>query len=429
MRCTKCGYISFDHNQICPKCNKDISDEQAKLNLPTYKISPPSLLGMLTGSGDESSVGFTLDSDEALRDAGVGLDFEDTSMMESDGLEFGDDDQDLEISLNDETGEFELPEIDLDEESGDGADIDLGGEEEELSLDEDEASFEGGDDSDDTSDDLDLDLGDVSMEKGDDDAADSLDGISPDESIVIDGMSDSAFGAKKESMETDSVSMEDTGSIDHSKSTIELNVSDLKINETGELEINSIPDEIVSPDKLPEEDEINIDEIDIESEANIESEVSPDEKINKQSTTGSLDLSDLSLNESGSVSIDEVGGADTAQIKVPNDIKPEDEKSFDLGDLAFEEGPEKSDKDESFDLSDLELNDTGTGIENDDGSGSIDFDAKETGELNASDFEEEKAEETASVETEETLGVDDGMKINLENLDLDLDLDDSEDEK
>lgn len=381
MRCTKCGYISFDHNQICPKCNKDISDEQAKLNLPTYKSNPPSLLGMLTGVGDESNVGFTLDSDDALRDAGVGLDFEDTSMMESDELEFGDDDQDVEISLNDDTGEFELPEIDLDEQSGDETDIDLGGE----------------DDSNDTSDDLDLDLGDVSMEEGNiDDTSDSLDGISPEESVVIDGMSDS-------------VSVEDTGSIDHSKSTVELNVSDLKINETGELEINSIPDEIFSPDKLPEEDELDIDEIDIESEENIEAGRSPDRKSN----TGSLDLSDLSLNESGSVSIDEMGGADTAQIKAPEGIKKEDEGSFDLGDLAFEEGSDKSDEEEGFDLSDLELND----------ADSIEFDAKETGELNFSDFKKNKKKATSALETEETLGVDDGIKINLENLDLDLDLD------
>lgn len=54
MKCPKCNYISFDYNQICPKCNKDIASEQRKLNLPNFKPSPPSLLGSLTGEVSES---------------------------------------------------------------------------------------------------------------------------------------------------------------------------------------------------------------------------------------------------------------------------------------------------------------------------------------------------------------------------------------
>jgi len=57
MRCPKCGYISFDHNLTCPKCNKDISSEQRKLNLPAFMPSPPSLLGALTGDVSESHAG------------------------------------------------------------------------------------------------------------------------------------------------------------------------------------------------------------------------------------------------------------------------------------------------------------------------------------------------------------------------------------
>lgn len=54
MKCPKCNYISFDYNQVCPKCNKDIASEQKKLNLPSFKPSPPSLLGTLTGEASES---------------------------------------------------------------------------------------------------------------------------------------------------------------------------------------------------------------------------------------------------------------------------------------------------------------------------------------------------------------------------------------
>jgi len=56
MKCPKCDYVSFDYNQVCPKCEKDISDEQAKLNLPQYRPNPPYLLAMLTGEIYESDV-------------------------------------------------------------------------------------------------------------------------------------------------------------------------------------------------------------------------------------------------------------------------------------------------------------------------------------------------------------------------------------
>jgi ssDNA-binding Zn-finger/Zn-ribbon topoisomerase 1 len=50
MRCPKCGYISFDYNLECPKCRSDISMEQRKLNLPSFKQSPPFFLGALVGN-------------------------------------------------------------------------------------------------------------------------------------------------------------------------------------------------------------------------------------------------------------------------------------------------------------------------------------------------------------------------------------------
>jgi hypothetical protein len=49
MRCTKCGFISFDFNRVCPKCNRELGDEQRKLNLPFFRPDPPQLLGRLMG--------------------------------------------------------------------------------------------------------------------------------------------------------------------------------------------------------------------------------------------------------------------------------------------------------------------------------------------------------------------------------------------
>jgi hypothetical protein len=54
MKCPKCNYISFDYNQVCPKCNKDISSEQQRMSLPDYKPSPPYLLASLLGESAHS---------------------------------------------------------------------------------------------------------------------------------------------------------------------------------------------------------------------------------------------------------------------------------------------------------------------------------------------------------------------------------------
>ena len=66
MKCPKCSYISFDYNEVCPKCNKDISAEQRRMNHPTFKPSPPFLLGSLLGGADQA--------EEAVFDEGQNLD-------------------------------------------------------------------------------------------------------------------------------------------------------------------------------------------------------------------------------------------------------------------------------------------------------------------------------------------------------------------
>lgn len=52
MKCPKCNYITFDYEDACPKCQKELSEERRRLNLPSYKPEPPYLLGSLTGSLD-----------------------------------------------------------------------------------------------------------------------------------------------------------------------------------------------------------------------------------------------------------------------------------------------------------------------------------------------------------------------------------------
>ena len=44
MKCPKCNYISFDYYTSCPKCKADISQEQQRLNLLTFKPEPMDFL-------------------------------------------------------------------------------------------------------------------------------------------------------------------------------------------------------------------------------------------------------------------------------------------------------------------------------------------------------------------------------------------------
>jgi hypothetical protein len=80
MRCTKCGFISFDFNQVCPKCNRGLADEQKRFNLPSFRPDPPMLLGRLLGeSYDEPDIDIRPDDhsvimEEADRGVGSGLD-------------------------------------------------------------------------------------------------------------------------------------------------------------------------------------------------------------------------------------------------------------------------------------------------------------------------------------------------------------------
>ena len=189
MKCPKCNYVSFDYNQVCPKCNKDVSAEQQRMNLPAYRPSPLSLLGGLTGEPGQSEdsvfdEGQNLDMDfeisgngeaEKLEEPTLSDDLLETNLLdEEEGIEdleplsdFEEEEgekispESIEISLEDpertlalsDTGEMEMEElISLDpdelplvepeleqeviEESGPAKESELGIDLEDLSLDE-----------------------------------------------------------------------------------------------------------------------------------------------------------------------------------------------------------------------------------------------------------------------------------------------------
>ena len=53
MKCPKCNFISFDYNDACPKCGKDITHERDLMGLPSYKPKPLSLLAPLNAYNSE----------------------------------------------------------------------------------------------------------------------------------------------------------------------------------------------------------------------------------------------------------------------------------------------------------------------------------------------------------------------------------------
>jgi len=141
MKCSKCGYISFDYNQVCPKCNKEISADQGKLDLPSFRPDPPSLLGALTGEHNESSVDLRIDSASAMAAQGeADTNLDDSLVMDSQEISL-DEEEDLDISLDTEdTGEFE--EIVEEEITESVSDFETEDADEEISLDLEDFSTE-----------------------------------------------------------------------------------------------------------------------------------------------------------------------------------------------------------------------------------------------------------------------------------------------
>lgn len=115
MKCPKCNYVSFDYNQVCPKCNKDVSAEQQRMNLPAYRPSPLSLLGALTGEPGQSE-------DSVFNEGqNLDMDFEISGNGEAEKSEKPTPSADLlETNLLDEEEEIEHlePLSDFEEEEG-----------------------------------------------------------------------------------------------------------------------------------------------------------------------------------------------------------------------------------------------------------------------------------------------------------------------
>jgi len=231
MKCPKCGYISFDYNQVCPKCNRNISSEQEKIFLPSFRPDPPSLLGFLTGEANESNLNLRAQQDSPINiDHSENLVLSDSAVLDKEG--FGLDEQDLEMSFPPEdSGEalfnhesevepqqlFSDSDFSLEQKEEDNAVAPLKDEEEEETP---------------------LDLGDLSIEE----PGDLLSGFSLDDSEMPQESAPAAleFDDADLSLESlDSLPAESEQGGNELESEIELNLDDLKISDFGDLEVGA----------------------------------------------------------------------------------------------------------------------------------------------------------------------------------------------
>ena len=270
MKCPKCSYISFDYNQVCPKCNKDISLEQEKLNIPSLKPDPPSLLGALMGAPGEAEASLNASGDIPVIQQETQISLGDSQNFPSESAGLGDSQEmDLALELDTEQaaeqktlpgkesppGRAPQPEpgdlaISLDEaavfQPADGK----AGEGEEIPFDLEEIAIEskqlekegqaaGGDEK------LEIDLSDLSLEDGDGPL--TLEPAPPEGAGGVRGL------------EIGSLSLEgQEGSVAEENEEITLSLEDLKVNETGELEIGKTIPSVHGQHKVKFMDEMQL---------------------------------------------------------------------------------------------------------------------------------------------------------------------------
>ena len=126
MRCPKCGYISFDHQESCRKCNKNIGDTVTEINGTVCDALAPSFLQLDAMDRFNTQTFRPKNTEEIVikADSGSGFamrDGVDVNLFQDDEeIAFADDSEELVMDL-DEFKEVSFQEeytLDLEEDSG-----------------------------------------------------------------------------------------------------------------------------------------------------------------------------------------------------------------------------------------------------------------------------------------------------------------------
>ncbi len=148
MRCSKCGFISFDHLLSCAKCGKDLSEVASELQGTSIKVDPPMFLSSALAAFSESEESIEEMSMESEVDEGIDFDMG----MDADEEEpsaMADSAKDVDFSIEEEEaaeeGDISLAESEpgetdrVEAEADEGDDIKLEVEAEEEAAEEEEA--------------------------------------------------------------------------------------------------------------------------------------------------------------------------------------------------------------------------------------------------------------------------------------------------
>jgi hypothetical protein len=304
MKCPKCGYISFDYNLSCPKCNKDISTEQERLHIPSFRPDAPYLLGSLLGEANESqatplSTGsqvsleeeadITLDEASPIDSSELNMDSGELSLDDTSGLSLDTGETEAPAKALQKpkaekakpgTGEFklepetDLADLDLDEAGGDDFSLDSGKKGEEAAPAEEESDL------------------DITLDLEEEEAPGSKAGANRSTPV----------GAQAGAPELEPLDLETEET--QGKEELELSLDDLNISDTGELKLGSKSKTSGDLDNLLEMDEIKLDEIplteiplDSKREARVVSVAPAKKKAAEEPAEDelSLDLEDLDL--------------------------------------------------------------------------------------------------------------------------------------
>ena len=132
MRCPKCGFISFDHLEVCLKCKKDIKAASEALNGGVLRVVPPVFLNLQPepeeNQPDEGD--YITDSEDVVDefvDSDLDILLEEEPEEMADAVVFEEEEDDVPVDLD----------ISMDDEDDGEIDIDLGRDgEADIQLDE-----------------------------------------------------------------------------------------------------------------------------------------------------------------------------------------------------------------------------------------------------------------------------------------------------
>jgi hypothetical protein len=124
MKCPKCKYTSFDHNENCPKCTRDLTEIREKMNLPSYCPLIPTHTNF-QDQGTEGSIKIEQTGDFTPEE-NMDMQFTDTEDFETSfdaPVKDGEEESDLDFALATDTNDLTLDFDEFSVDDSDGADM------------------------------------------------------------------------------------------------------------------------------------------------------------------------------------------------------------------------------------------------------------------------------------------------------------------